>query len=54
MSRGWSVALWLALCIGALMPAQAAGPLPLVRTQGTQWVTADGKPVLLKGVNLGN
>jgi hypothetical protein len=26
----------------------------MVRTQGTQWVTADGKAVVLQGVNLGN
>ena len=26
----------------------------LLRTQGTQWVTSDGSPIALKGVNLGN
>lgn len=31
-----------------------AGDLPMLRAQGTQWVQSDGKPVALKGVNLGN
>lgn len=34
--------------------AQAAPPLPALRTQGAQWVRADGTPIELKGVNLGN
>lgn len=34
--------------------AAHAGDLPMLRAQGTQWVTAEGKPVALKGVNLGN
>lgn len=31
-----------------------AQPLPAIHTQGTQWLTANGQPVALKGVNLGN
>ena len=40
-------------------PAPAPAPAPsdsltLLKAQGTQWVDASGKPVLLKGTNLGN
>ena len=44
----------LALLLACVMPAQAATPLPLLRAQGTLWVAPGGKPVALKGVNLGN
>ena len=32
----------------------AADPLPAVRADGTRWVTRDGGPIVLRGVNLGN
>ena len=39
-------------------PASAAAPIldaaQMVRAQGPRWVTADGKPIILKGANLGN
>ena len=34
--------------------APLIGAAHMIRTQGTKWVRADGTPVLLKGVNLGN
>ena len=34
--------------------AAAPPPLPMLHTQGTQWLRADGTPVALNGVNLGN
>ena len=46
-----------ALLTSSLMTAvwaQTGKPLPMLHAQGTQWHTADGKPVALKGVNLGN
>ncbi|MEI8327149.1 MAG: cellulase family glycosylhydrolase, partial [Betaproteobacteria bacterium] len=58
----WALALPLFALSGYGDPALAQGnpaaaavqPLPLLRTQGTRWVKADGSPVALKGVNLGN
>ena len=38
----------------ALSTRTTSGPLPAVRAQGTRWVLADGRPVALRGVNLGN
>lgn len=35
-------------------PTPPPAGLTLLKTQGTQWVDADGKQVLLKGTNLGN
>ena len=35
-------------------PAPIVNAAQMIRTQGTQWVRADGTPVVLKGVNLGN
>ena len=49
-----AAALGLLLLVGQGLPAWASEPLPFVRTQGQHWVTADGRPVVLKGVNLGN
>jgi endoglucanase len=49
--RQLAVVLGLAF---AAVTAAAAPPLPMLHTQGTQWVTAQGKPVQLKGANLGN
>src|SRR4051812_23447965 len=34
-------------------PAQSVSPT-MLKTDGTRWVDADGKQVLLKGTNLGN
>ncbi len=48
----------LAACALCSVPgwAQAAAqqPLPMLSTKGTQWTGAQGKPVQLKGANLGN
>ncbi len=41
----------LALAAGT---AAAQTPLPMLHTQGTQWLTAEGKPATLRGTNLGN
>ena len=41
--------LGLAACSGA-----SAADLSMLRTQGTQWLKADGSKIELKGVNLGN
>lgn len=46
--------LLLAACAMATAWAQAAKPLPMLHTKGTQWLTPGGEPVVLKGVNLGN
>ncbi len=32
----------------------ATAPFSMLRTQGTRWVRADGSPIELRGVNLGN
>jgi len=43
------------LLAGALATAAAqAAPLTMLHTEGTRWLGADGQPVTLKGVNLGN
>lgn len=34
--------------------AQAEGTLPMLRTEGTKWLAADGTQPALRGVNLGN
>jgi glucan 1,3-beta-glucosidase len=34
--------------------ARAKPPLPMLSTDGARWVDADGRPVLLRGCNLGN
>lgn len=49
-----AAAALLGLWLGLLSCTQAATPLPLLHTQGTQWVAPGGQPVALKGVNLGN
>ena len=36
------------------MMTQPVEPLPMIHTEGTRWVDANGQEVLLKGVNLGN
>ncbi len=40
------------LCAGAT--AALAAPLPMLHTQGTRWVDAGGRQVVLRGTNLGN
>jgi glucan 1,3-beta-glucosidase len=42
-----------AICFPAAL-ASARPTLPAIRTDGTRWVGADGNPVALQGVNLGN
>ncbi len=37
-----------------LAPTGSAGTHSMLHTQGTRWVQADGTPIALKGVNLGN
>ncbi|MCC2956722.1 cellulase family glycosylhydrolase [Massilia sp. IC2-477] len=51
----------LVAILAASMPATAAqagariaDPGQMVRAQGARWVTADGKPIVLRGANLGN
>jgi len=38
----------------ACAQAQAQQPLPMLHTEGTKWLSADGKQPALRGVNLGN
>ena len=49
----WLAAIMLAAAAGTVPAAQAA-PLAMLHADGTRWVSADGQPVTLKGVNLGN
>jgi len=43
------------MLVGALAMATAyAAPQTMLHTEGTRWLGADGQPVTLKGVNLGN
>lgn len=51
----------LVAALAACLPAAAARtgtaitePGQMVRAQGARWVTADGKPIVLRGANLGN
>lgn len=46
--------LFLTACAMAPAWSQAAKPLSMLHTKGTQWLTPNGEPVVLKGVNLGN
>lgn len=48
--------LCVGLCSSATEATNTPTPqrLPMLHTQGTQWLKADGSPVQLKGVNLGN
>jgi glucan 1,3-beta-glucosidase len=53
MRRQMAVAAWVALAVVLAMgPAVAA--VPRLHTQGTKWVDAAGRPVTLRGCNLGN
>ena len=52
---------FLAIVLAASASATAAQPVSritdasqMIRAEGARWVTADGKPVTLKGANLGN
>lgn len=47
------VAALLGAC-SSLPSTSSTQAMPLVRAQGTQWVTPDGKPIALRGTNLGN
>ncbi|MQA39609.1 glycoside hydrolase family 5 protein [Rugamonas aquatica] len=50
-----TVRLAAALLGGAAARAQAPAPaLPMLHTEGTQWLAADGSQPALRGVNLGN
>lgn len=46
------------IATAALMPAAqgapAWAPLPMLHTEGTKWVGADGRQAILRGTNLGN
>lgn len=46
------MACWAALLLAGA--AQAQGALPMLHTEGTRWLTADGAQPALRGVNLGN
>lgn len=46
------IAVWAALLLAGA--AQAQGALPMLRTEGTKWLAADGTQPALRGVNLGN
>ncbi len=57
---GWSTPLLLVLvtllaACGPVKPdRQAVKSLPMLTTDGTQWVSEQGEPVALRGTNLGN
>src|SRR5687768_7869056 len=40
--------------VAAQSGAKITEPAQMVRAKGARWVTADGKPIVLKGANLGN
>jgi endoglucanase len=44
----------ISICAGPVRVADAAAPLPFIHEQGTQYLDESGKPVLLKGCNIGN
>lgn len=46
--------IWFIASLSMAPWVAQAGELPMLRAHGTQWVTSAGKPVELKGVNLGN
>ena len=50
--------VWLAfgfICLASgASTITPATPLPMLHTQGTQWLRSDGSRIDLKGVNLGN
>ena len=50
-AAAWALA---STCLVTAVHAQTAKPLPMLHTQGTQWLDASNQPVTLKGVNLGN
>lgn len=58
--RGWRLphavlaALMTASACATAAPPAVTDPARMVRAEGARWVTADGKPVTLKGANLGN
>ncbi|MES2126072.1 MAG: cellulase family glycosylhydrolase [Pseudomonadota bacterium] len=52
MMRNLVAAAGLAVLIASVQPAVAA--MPMLHTEGRAWVDANGQPVTLKGLNLGN
>src|SRR6266705_6615203 len=44
----------LAIVLLSLAPSVAGGQTRFVTTRGKEFVSPDGKPLLLKGINLGN
>jgi glucan 1,3-beta-glucosidase len=44
----------MALLLAGVARAQAPAPLPMLHTEGTKWLAADGAQPALRGVNLGN
>ena len=47
-------ACWLGIILLSLAPSVAAAQTRFVGTRGKELVSPDGKPLLLKGINLGN
>ena len=47
-------ACWWGIILLSLVPSVASGQKRFVATRGKEIITADGKPLLLKGINLGN
>ena len=45
---------WLAIILLSLAPSLAGGQTRFVATRGIELVSPDGKPLLLRGINLGN
>ena len=47
-------ACWLGIILLSLAPSVAAAQTRFIGTRGKELVSPDGKPLLLKGINLGN
>ncbi|WP_432379650.1 glycoside hydrolase family 5 protein [Duganella sp. P38] len=48
------IACCVAVLLAGVARAQAPAPLPMLHTEGTKWLAADGAQPALRGVNLGN
>src|SRR5215467_3404352 len=54
MRHAYKSLLWFALFALTLAPSAISAQNRFVRTQGKEMVTPDGRPLLLKGIGLGN